>query len=131
MAAPASVIIHGASDELHTIADESNLDIEDFKIKVSRETLDRKNRFGALVRREYRNPMTAISFTAFVITAAGLATQHPGTRVISLANYAVEKRGMDPAVGTMMLDDAEDSLSMTEDLKTSMNITHAPFVVTA
>jgi hypothetical protein len=130
MAAPAQVHIHGADDSLHTIADEANLDVEDFKIKVTRETLDRKNRNGALVRREYRNPLTAISFTAFIITSAGLASQHPGTRVISLANFAVEKRGMDPAVGTMMLDDAEDSLSMTEDLKTSMNITHAPFVVT-
>lgn len=131
MAAPAPVLIHGASDALHTIEDEANLDIEEFKIKFSRETLDRKNRFGALVWRAYRNPMTSISFTAFIVTAAGLASQHPGTRVISLANYAVEKRGMDPTIGTMMLDDAEDSLSTTDDLKTSMNITHAPFVVTA
>lgn len=131
MAAPSPLIIHGSADSLNDLLDEENLDVEDFKIKFSRQTRDRMNRHGNLRRREYFNPITAISFTAFVITAAGLAAQHPGTRVVSLANYAVEKRGMDPAIGTMMLDDAEDSYSQTEDLKTSMNITHAPFVVTA
>lgn len=131
MAAPAAVHIHGSADALNDIEDESNLDVQEYKAKFSREARDRKNHYGNLRRREYFNPMVAISLTAFIVTAAGLAVQHPGTRVVSLVNFAVEQRGMDPAVGTMMLDDAEDTKSLEEDLKTSMNITHAPFVVTA
>lgn len=130
MPAPAALIIHGTDDPLHDMVDDANLDFQDTKVKFSRETRDRKDHHGNLRRREYFNPIVAISFTAFVITAGGLAAAHPGTAVASLANYATTKRGFDPSVGTMMLDDAEDSMSLEEDLKTSMNITHAPFVVT-
>ena len=38
---------------------------------------------------------------------------------------------MDPTAGTMILEDTEDTLSLGEDTKTSMQILHAPFVVTA
>lgn len=131
MAAPSTVNIHGSADSLNDINDESNLDVQDFKLKYSRETRDRKNRHGNLRRREYFNPMVAISFTAFIVTASGFGDQHPGTRVVSLVNYAAEKRGFDPAVGTMMIDDVEDSWGLDEDVKASYNITHAPFVVTA
>jgi hypothetical protein len=131
MAAPSAIHVHGSADSLNDLQDEENLDVEEFKAKTSRETRDRKNRYGNLRRREYFNPMVSISLTAFVITASGLADQHPGTRVTALVNFAASRRGMDPAVGTMMLDDTEETLSLEEDLKTSMNITHAPFVVTA
>ena len=131
MAAPSTVNIHGSADTLNDIQDESNLDVQDFKFKASRETRDRKNRHGNLRRREYFNPMGAISFTAFIVSAAGFGDQHPGTRVTSLVNYAAERRGFDPAVGTMMIDDVEDSWGLDEDVKASYNITHAPFVVTA
>jgi len=131
MAAPSTVNIHGSADSLNDINDESNLDVQDFKLKYSRETRDRKNRHGNLRRREYFNPMVAISFTAFIVTASGFGDQHPGTRVVSLVNYAAEKRGFDTAVGTMMIDDIEDSFSLEEDIKAAYNITHAPFVITA
>jgi hypothetical protein len=131
MPAPAAVIIHGTFDANNDLQDDANLDVQEFKSKYGREMRDRKDRHGNLRRREYFNPIVALSLTAFVITNAGLAAQHPGTRVTSLVNYAVEKRGFDPAIGTMMLDDAEDTLSLEEDLKTALNITHAPFVVSA
>jgi hypothetical protein len=131
MPAPSAVNIHGAADTLNDIQDEDNLDVQEYKAKYAREKRERKNRFGNLRRVEFFNPIVSISLTAFVITASGLADQHPGTRVVSLVNYATTKRGMDPAVGTMMIDDAEDTHSLEEDLKTSMNITHAPFVITA
>lgn len=132
MAAPSAVNIHGTTDTYNDIVDESTLDIEDFKFKVSREKRERKNRHGNVRRIEAFNPMVAISFTAMLIGApSGLADQHPGTRVTALVNYAVEQRGFDPAVGTMILDDAEDSLSQEDDRKTSVNVTHYPFVVTA
>lgn len=131
MAAPSSVITHGAADSLNDILDEDNLDVQDFKSKYSREKRERKNRYGNLRRVEFFNPIVAISLTAFVITQSGLADQQPGTRVTALANYATSHHGLDPTAGTMMLDDAEDSLSLEEDLKCAMNITHAPFVITA
>lgn len=130
MPAPQAVIIHGTFSAVHDIQDEENLDIQEFKAKYTRELRDKKDSNGNLRRRECFNPLVALSFTALVKNQAGLANAHPGTRVNALVNYAVEKRGFDPAVGTMILDDAEDTLSLEEDLKTSMNITHAPFVIT-
>jgi len=131
MAAPSPVNIHGSADSLNDINDESNLDVQDFKFKSSREERQRKNRHGSIRRVEHFNPTASISFTAYIVTASGLADQHPGTRVVSLVNYAAERRGFDPAVGTMVLMDVEDSFSLEEDVKASYNIMHYPFVVTA
>ena len=131
MAAPSTVNIHGSADTLNDIQDESNLDVQDFKLKFAREERQRKNRHGNVRRVEHFNPTTSISFTAFIVSAAGFGDQHPGTRVVSLVNFAAERRGMDPAVGTMVLMDTEDALTIDEDLKASYNITHYPFVVTA
>ena len=131
MAAPTSLISHGSADSVNDLLDEDNLDVIDFKRKFTREKREKKNRFGAVRRVEMFNPMVAISLTAMLVTQAGLADQHPGTRVTALANYATTRCGMDPSVGTMVLDDAEDTLSLEEDLKYAINITHYPFVVTA
>jgi len=130
MPAPAPLIIHGA-DIATDLLDEENLDVQDYKAKFSREMRDRKDRHGNLRRRECFNPLVAISFSAYVVAAAGLAVQHPGTRVLALANYGSETHGFDPAIGTMILDDVEDTKSLEEDLKIAYNITHAPFVVSA
>lgn len=131
MAAPSTVNIHGSADSLNDINDESNLDVQDFKFKAAREERQRKNRHGNVRRVEHFNPTVSISFTAFIVTASGFGDQHPGTRVVSLVNYAAERRGFDPAVGTMVLMDVEDAFSLEEDIKASYNIMHYPFVITA
>lgn len=131
MAAPSTVNIHGSADSLNDINDESNLDVQDFKVKVAREERQRKNRHGNIRRVEHFNPTASISLTAYIVTASGFGDQHPGTRVVSLVNYATEKNGMDPAQGTMVLMDVEQAFSLEEDIKASYNIMHYPFVVTA
>ena len=130
MAAPTAVNVHGTADTANDISDETSLDVSEFKAKFTREKRERKNYHGNVRRIEYFNPMLAISLTAFITGTTAMASQHPGTQVTSLVNFAAEKRGMDPAVGTMILEDAEDTLSLEEDQKTSINIIHAPFVVT-
>lgn len=135
MASPATMHIHGTADSLHDISDEpstsSVLDVEEFKFAFARERRERRNNHGNFRRLEYFNPLLTISLTAFITTASGLAVQEVGTRVTALANFAAERRGMDPTAGTMILEDTEDTLSLSEDTKTSMQILHAPFVVTA
>lgn len=131
MSAPSNLISHGAADPVNDLADEDNLDVTEFKAKHSREKRETKNRFGNVRKVQFFNPIVAISLSAFVIGRAGLADLEPGTRVTALVNYASTRHGHDPSVGTMMLDDAEDTLSLEEDLKTSYNITHCPFVITA
>ena len=132
MPAPSALHIHGTADP-NDILDEpaSNpvLDVQEVKFALSRERRERRNSSGAFRRLEYFNPLLTMTLTAFV-TGGGLGSQAVGTRVTSLANFAAERRGMDPAVGTMILEDTEDSLSLEEDTKTSMQILHAPFVIT-
>lgn len=131
MPAPSTLISHGAADPVNDLADEDNLDVTEFKAKHSREKRETKNRFGNVRKVQFFNPIVAISLSAFIISRTGQADQEPGTRVTALVNYASARHGHDPSVGTMMLDDAEDTLSLEEDLKTSYNITHCPFVITA
>lgn len=133
MASPSALHIHGTADA-SDLLDEPNvnpvLDVTEFKFALSRERRERRNASGAFRRLEYFNPLLTMSLTAFIV-GGGLATQEVGTRVTSLANFAAERRGMDPAVGTMILEDTEDTLSLEEDAKTTMQILHAPFVITA
>lgn len=133
MPAPALLQIHGTADANDVLDEPLNnpvLDVQDFKFAFSRERRERRNNTGAFRRLEYFNPLLTMSLTAF-ITGGGLGSQSVGTRVTSLANFAAERRGMDPAVGTMILEDTEDNLTLEEDAKTSMQILHAPFVITA
>ena len=134
MASPAALHIHGTASS-NDILDETDvnnpvLDVTDFKFSFSRERRERRNNTGAFRRLEYYNPLLTMSLTAFIV-GGGLATQHVGTRVTSLANFAAERRGMDPAVGTMILEDTEDAMTLDDDTKTTMQILHAPFVITA
>jgi len=134
MASPSALHIHGTADAANDIQDEpassSVLDVQDFKFAFSRERRERRNNTGALRRLEYFNPLLTMSLTAFIV-GGGLGTQEVGTRVTALANFAAERRGMDPTVGTMILEDTEDSLTLEEDAKTTMQILHAPFVITS
>lgn len=133
MASPSALHIHGTADAGDLVdepASSSVLDVTEFTFSFTRERRDRRDHTGALRRLEYYNPLLTMSLTAFII-GGGLATQEVGTRVTSLANFAAERRGMDPAVGTMVLEDTEDSLTLEEDAKTTMQILHAPFVITA
>ena len=133
MGSPSALHIHGTADA-NDLLDEPNvnpvLDVQEFSFSFSRERRERRNASGAFRRLEYFNPLLTMSLTAFIV-GGGLATQEVGTRVTSLANFAAERRGMDPAVGTMILEDTEDTLSLEEDAKTTMQILHAPFVITA
>lgn len=135
MASPATMHIHGTADSLHDISDEpassSVLDVEEFTFSFARERRERRNHYGNFRRLEYFNPLLTISLTAFIVSNSGLASQEVGTRVTALANFAAERRGMDPTAGTMILEDTEDTLSLGEDTKTTMQILHAPFVVTS
>jgi len=131
MAAPTAENIHGTADSTHDIQDETSLDVSEFKAKYTREKRERKNNFGNTRRIEYFNPMLVMSFTAFVTGSTSLAVAHPGTRVTALTNFAAERRGMDPAQGSMIFEDPEDSWSLEEDVKTSFTVMHAPFVIPA
>lgn len=131
MAAPSSLIIHGADDALNDLLDEDNLDMQDIKIKYTREKRERKNHHGNVRRVEMFNPTGSISGTAFMITRSGLADQQPGTRITGLLNYASTRHGFDPTAGTIVLDDVEESFSMEEDMKSAFNATHYLFVTSA
>jgi hypothetical protein len=133
MASPSALHIHGTADANDIIdepASNAVLDVQEFSFSFSRERRERRNASGAFRRLEYFNPLLTMSLTAFIV-GGGLATQEVGTRVTSLANFAAERRGMDPTAGTMILEDTEDTLSLEEDAKTTMSILHAPFVITA
>lgn len=137
MAAPAEVIIHGTSASGDLVDEPSNTPsvlVESLSFKFTRERIEYRNRNKAFRKLKYVNPLLVMAFAGFLTAAAGsgnVGGAHAGTEVASLSNFAAERRGMDPAVGTLILEDPEDELTLEEDSKTKFNVLHAPFVVNA
>lgn len=137
MAAPASVIIHGTDASGDLLDEPSNTPsvlVESLTFKFTRERIEYRNRNKAFRKLKYVNPLLVMSFAGFLTSAAAsnnVGGAHVGTEVASLSNFAAERRGMDPAVGTLILEDPEDELTLEEDAKTKFNVLHAPFVVNA
>ena len=59
----------------------------------------------------------------------GLANQHPGTAVATLANFAANTYGFVPADGTMIFMDPNRTETNTEMAKTTFSVKQYPFVV--
>ena len=65
------------------------------------------------------------------MSTSNVGGNHPGVEVTSLSNFAADRRGCDEGVGTLIMEDPEDELSLEEDAKTKFNVLWAPFVENA
>ena len=134
MPAPQEVYIHG-TDGAYDLKDEPEVNpsvlVETFSAKATRERIEYRNRNRAFRKLKYVNPLLVMAFAGYIGQYTGLAIQHPGTQVTSLANFQAERLGFDPTVGTMILEDPENELSLEDDAKTKFNVVHAPFVESA
>jgi hypothetical protein len=77
------------------------------------------------------DPVVELSYQCHITgsSRSGFASQHPGTTVTALTNYATTIRGFNPTEGTMILMDVEDTLQDTDETPTtSFTVMHYPGV---
>jgi hypothetical protein len=122
-----AIIIHGDLANLGVV-DEADLLVQSLTITPGREKQSWKGANLSIKALRYTNPTLEFKFNAIIGTAAGLANQHPGTAVLSLANFTGNIYSFDSARGVMVFEDASRSLSLESPGETEFTVTHYPFV---
>lgn len=128
MSAPAAINEFGSAlDLVDEPSTSSVVQCETFTFKGQREKRESKKYDRSVTFVDYANPTAMMSFKGYIL-GSGLAVQEAGTEVTSLSNFAATRHGCDPAVGTMIYEDPEDSFSLTDDVQISFNVMWYPFV---
>ena len=108
--------------------DEPNVLVNSLTITPSREKKSYKNGLGCTSILQFRDPILTFAFDGYITTLAGLADQHPGTSVTSLANYQGATYGFDPADGVMVYEDPSRECSNEDIAKAKFNVVQYPSV---
>ena len=134
MPAVAALIQHGNIPS-STLLDESNSStpdilVQSLTITAARDEKAYLNASGTTFGLEYRNPTITFAFDGYLSNKTlGLANQHPGTEVTTLANFTVLTYGFDPNDGTMIFMDPNRTETNTEMAKTTFSVKQYPYVV--
>ncbi len=131
MSAPAETLPHGTAQSVLGISDEPastpTVKVTQLSRKYGSERTDTKNTNGSIVYAVNHTFMYTLSFKGQRALASGLAVQAPGSTVATLANFATTDRTFDPAVGSMILENIEDSLeNFNRAANTSFDVVHLP-----
>lgn len=118
-----------------SLLDESNqttpdILVQSLTVSATRDEKTYLNAQGTTFALEYRNPTISFAFDGYITNkTTGLANQHPGTRVFTLANFTALTFGFDPADGKMIFMDPSRVETNTEMAKTTFTVKQYPFVV--
>ena len=103
--------------------------IESVDASCSRDTKKWKDiTTGANVIRRDENPSMKWDIKGWVKSVSGFVTQHVGTAVTTLANFATTFAGFDPAVGSLTFMDQKHNWAIQELRKLDFSVEHDPFV---
>lgn len=135
MSAPAEIIVQGATPLL-SIVDEPTGSPTIKIAKLTRKPMRDKdpvvNTNKTILRMKYLNPRLEMDFEGQLNALSGLAVQDFGTKCSAVANFTAAYRGYDPSVGTIVLEDPDDSLENINDAPTTKGKwVHYPYVITA
>lgn len=123
------IVIQHGSIANQALVDEPNILVESLTVSPARDEKRYKSGAGNTAAIGFRDPILSFEFSGWVKTKAGLADQHPGTTVASLANYAGAKFGFDNADGVMVYTDPSSDFSPDDPEKVKFKVTQYPFVV--
>lgn len=129
--AVAAILQYGTLPADGTLLDEADLLVQSLTITPAREKKLYKGPNRATRGVSLTDPLLTFAFNAYVGTAAGLAIQHPGTIVSSLANFAGAIHGFDPAQGILLYEEPSTELTNEDADMVKFNVVHYPFVVVA
>jgi hypothetical protein len=127
MPAVQAIIEHGTIPG-EALEDETSLLVQSVTKTGSREAREYMNAEGAVQGIQERNPKLVLSFDTYITEYTGLAAQHPGTEVVSLANFQVATLGFTPGDGTLIFRDPVITESNSDAAKMTFTVTQFPFV---
>ncbi|HSJ03338.1 MAG: hypothetical protein ACAI34_20725 [Verrucomicrobium sp.] len=135
MPTPEEVITHGTAS-LRSVVDEPEgsptVLVEKLGRKASRTRVEIKNTRQTVKRVKEVNPIFVMSFDGEINEESGLAVAHPGTAVVTVANFSDTFREFDPTVGSLVLGETQDDIEAIEDRPVvKFDITHFPFAEAA
>jgi hypothetical protein len=108
---------------------ESNILVESVDLSTSRDKkLWKDITTGCDVLRRDENAKCKWDIKGWVKAVSGFVTQHVGTAVTSLANFASTIAGFDPAVGSLTFVDQKHSWSIQELRKLDFSVEHDPHI---
>lgn len=134
MAAPTNEITHGTLLATQPV-DESGLLVTQVDKKFTRDKKEIKGAVTLAVSKvRVRNPLLDITITGAVYASpTGYAVAAAGSAVTTCANFAATERTIDPAVGTRVMGDIDDTFERDPDIdcyfQTKMPMTHYSYVV--
>lgn len=126
-----AILQYGTLPADGTFVHEADLLVQSLTITPAREKKLYKGVNRATGGISLTDPTLTFAFNAYVGTAAGLAIQHPGTTVASLANFAGEVHGFDPAQGILLYEEPSTELTNEDADMVKFNVMHYPFVSAA
>lgn len=126
-----AILQYGTLPADGTLVDEADLLVQSLTITPAREKKLYKGVNRATGGISLTDPILTFAFNAYVGTAAGLAIQHPGTTVASLANFAGAVHGFDPAEGILLYEEPSTELTNEDADMVKFNVVHYPFVAAA
>jgi len=122
------IIQHGTLEDIDCPVDEPNILVNSLTISAAREKKEYKKGEGCIGALRFTNPTLSFAFDGFIQALGGLTDQHPGTAVISLANYQQDTFGFDPDDGVMVYEDPSRECSNEELAQAKFNVVQYPFV---
>ena len=128
MSATQCIIQHGTLGTIDCPVDEPNILVNSLTLTPSREKKEYKKGKGCVGALRFQNPILSFGFDGYIQNLAGLADQHPGTAVNSLANYQAPTYGFDPGDGVMVYEDPSRECTNEDLAKAKLNVVQYPFV---
>jgi hypothetical protein len=111
-----------------TLLDEPNVLVTSLTITPSRTKKEYKGEAGSVKALRFSNPQIGFAFQGTVQAVAGLADQHVGTSVASLANFAASKFGFDPDDGVNVYEDPSATENGEDPTQITFTSQNYPFV---
>lgn len=121
------ILQHGAVVDI-AMVNEPNVLVQSLTITPAREKKEYKGAGGCIEGLRFTNPTLSFDFDGFISSLAGLSDQHPGTAVVSLANYQATIHGFDNSDGVMIYEDPSRELTLEDPAKTKFKVMQYPFV---
>jgi hypothetical protein len=129
MPTPDAIIVNPTGDlPALSFTDEPNLLLTSLRIvpEIEKQGFRGPTQVTTIVR--FRDPVLAFQFRGLITAFSGMADQHPGTTVASLANFASAMMGFDPVDGTLIYEDPARDLDDANPESCEFTVRHYPFV---
>lgn len=133
MSAAQEVIEYGTTTAFTLLNETSHANpvvlVRSLSFSAARTKTEYRNRNGTTKRLKYVDPILTLAYETDIAQFSGIANQHPGTQVNSLANYAGSVMGFNHTQGVKILEDPERSYEdESETVTQSFNVVQYPHI---